>query len=63
MGRRGIIFIEPLISEIFYKNIPTFGITKMKDQIYGLKSYDKVQIYKLKENDAIAAGEIKYKYN
>jgi len=62
MGERGIIFIEPLISEIYYKNARTFGMKVMKDKILGLKNYPNAEIYPLEDNDAIAAGDIKIKY-
>lgn len=58
-GERILLMFEPLISEIFYKNVPVFGISKCRDKIYWLKSLPKVEIHTLTDNDALDAGEIK----
>ena len=63
MGQRGLILIEPLVSEMYYKNILKFGKKGTKDKILGLKSLKKVDIYPLNDNDAINAGAIKVDYS
>lgn len=58
-GERILLLFEPLISEIFYKNEPKFGISTCREKIYWLKSLPKVEIHKLTDTDALDAGEIK----
>lgn len=62
-GERILLLFEPLISEIFYKNEPNFGISVCKDKIYQLKALPRVEIHRLNDNDAINAGEIKVRYS
>ena len=63
MGKRSLILIEPVISEIYYKNIPKFGMKKTKDRILGIKSYSRAEIISLDDNDAFNAGEIKIRFS
>jgi predicted nucleic acid-binding protein len=62
-GRAELILIEPLISEVFYKNVPKKGKKVSKNKIFWLKSLKKGEIYRMEDNDAILAGEIKIKYS
>ena len=63
MGKCGLLLIEPLISEIYYKNIPKLGKKKSKDHIFWLKSLPQTKIHQLDDNDAIKAGDIKVQYS
>ena len=63
MGQRGLVLIEPLVSEMYYKNIPKLGKKRAKDQILWLKSLIKADIHSLDDNDAINAGTIKVDYS
>jgi len=62
-GERILLLFEPLISETFYKNELKFGMSACKQKIYWLKSLPKVEIHTLTDTDAIAAGEIKVRYD
>jgi len=59
MGQRGVILIEPLVSEMYYKNIQRFGKKEARDMVLWLKSLNKTRLYPLDDNDAINAGAIK----
>ena len=61
-GERILLLFEPLISEIFYKNEPNFGISECKTRILQLKALPKVEFHTLTDTDAINAGEIKVRY-
>lgn len=62
MGQRGLVLIEPLVSEMYYMNVWKFGKKKTKDKILGLKSFKEAEEYSLDDNDAINAGAIKVDY-
>jgi predicted nucleic acid-binding protein len=63
MGYSGLLLFEPLISEIYYKNIPDYNKKFCKDKIMWLKSLPKTKIHQLDDNDAIIAGDIKAQYS
>lgn len=54
-----LLLSEPLISEIFYKNVSKFGHAECRKHILLLKSLSHVEIHSLTDSDAINAGEIK----
>ncbi|OQX18117.1 MAG: hypothetical protein BWK75_06890, partial [Candidatus Altiarchaeales archaeon A3] len=54
----GLILIAPVVSEIYYKNVPKFGEKKVKDKILWLISLNK-ELPSLDYDDAIKAGAIK----
>lgn len=62
MGGQGIILIEPLVGEMYYKNAPKLGLKEVKNNIMGLKGFRKAEVYKLKDSDAIEAGKIKLEH-
>ena len=62
MGNSELLLFEPLISEMYYKNIPKHGKTKCKDKIYWMKSLSNSTIHPLDDNDAFRAGDIKNQY-
>ncbi|PKP55722.1 MAG: hypothetical protein CVT88_08615 [Candidatus Altiarchaeales archaeon HGW-Altiarchaeales-1] len=53
-----LILIAPVVSEIYYKNVPKFGEKKVKDKILWLKSLNQ-ELPSLDYDDAIKAGAIK----
>ena len=63
MGQRGLVLIEPVVSELYYKNISRFGKKNTRDLIYGFKSMPRAEIHELDDNDAINAGAIKIDYS
>ena len=58
-GKIVLLLFEPLISEIFYKNVPKYGLAECRKHILWLKSLPHVEIHSLTDSDAINAGEIK----
>ena len=62
VGMRSLLLFEPLVSEIYYKNIPKYGKKTSRDKIFWLKSLPHTQIYLIDDNDAINAGNIKVRY-
>ncbi|MEM4160687.1 MAG: PIN domain-containing protein [Thermoplasmata archaeon] len=63
VGQRSLILIEPLVSEIYYKNVLRVGKKSAKDMIMWLKSLKKAEIHSLDDNDAMNAGAIKVDYS
>ena len=63
MGSKGLLLFEPLISEIYYKNIPKHGKQNCKNKIIWLKSLQKTEIHQLNDRDAINAGDIKIQFS
>ncbi|PKP56708.1 MAG: hypothetical protein CVT89_05750 [Candidatus Altiarchaeales archaeon HGW-Altiarchaeales-2] len=56
-----LILIEPVVSEMYYKNVQKFGDKEVVDKILWVKSLN-TELYSLDDNDAIYAGKIKAKY-
>lgn len=63
MGSKGLLLFEPLISEIYYKNIPKHGKQNCKNKIIWLKSLQKTEIHQLNDRDAINAGDLKIQFS
>ncbi|PIV67666.1 MAG: hypothetical protein COS08_09050 [Euryarchaeota archaeon CG01_land_8_20_14_3_00_38_12] len=63
MGYSRLLLCEPLISEMYYKNIPNYGMKSCKDKILWLKSLPNVKIHQIDDNDAINAGNIKLQHS
>ena len=59
MGQRELLLLEPVVSEIYYKNVPTFGKKEIKNKILGLKSFPGSREYSPDDNDSLRAGAIK----
>ncbi len=56
-----LILIEPIVAEMYCKNVQKFGDKKVVDKILWVKSLN-TELYSLEDNDAIYAGKIKAKY-
>lgn len=63
LGLRGLLLFEPLVSEMYYKNIPKLGKKGARDKVLWLKSLNKTELYSLDDNDAINAGAIRVDYS
>ena len=63
IGNSTLLLFEQLISEAYYKNIQKYGNKKSRDNIFFLKSFPNSYIYKIKDKDALSAGDIKVKNN
>jgi predicted nucleic acid-binding protein len=63
MGKRNLILIEPIIYEIYHKNIQKYGEAEIKKKIIWLKSLKKFNIISLDNYDAILAGSIRVEYS
>jgi len=61
-GHQNLLLIAPLISELYYKNAPSFGKKRVKKKIDWVKKLHRADVHKLDYNDAINAGEIKVNY-
>jgi len=58
-GTRTLLLIEPVVSEVYYKNVPKFGKKVVKDKILWLKALKSAEEYRLDDNDAMLAGSFK----
>ena len=61
-GEAQMILIEPLVCEVYYKNVPQRGKRGTLDRILWLKSLPQITIYEPDDNDALFAGDLKLRH-